>query len=579
MTLRRLPSFSNLKVFNMSKVTKFLRSPKKFIADARSNSAIRRLRNMSPEERERLGASETSRATTKPNSSSNLVKTKPEIARPKDLTLSRKLLEFERTFPVNGLSYSSDKSASDLLLWPFFRHLFWVRCQAAYKGNNTAQVNTSKFYISREWRRHYERQSLETKTIETIPEAHYDFLFFTNLRGTEQTRINGQIFNRITDPVFEIAQTLGSAIKVEVIKSTGEIWPHRVHEADLILPPLHRRIGHVPFTERPSNFVDAVNKILPEIKFDERSYVETVEWFFHQIDFYTELLKKYNPKNVFFVGFDYHLALICAAKSLGIHTVDLQHGVQSGWSPVYNLWQAVPRQGYTMLPDTFWVWGSYDAAKIRDTFGSDPNVCGTRALVGGFPWLDRQQTLIDEKIPEKLQKVLSKIAMSRLAQEEDDSIIKKIGLLTLQDQTVLPQLFIDIIKKTSDEIEWVVKRHPKHQRIDLSSVQQVALFGKAFDSVCFHTLVRAADIHLTECSTSVIEADYFGVPSVVTGEQGTLNYKDFIEDGSVYHVGTAEEFIEHLDFILASAEKGRMKVIENSNVQCSLRILMEKTND
>lgn len=85
----------------MSKVTKILRSPKKFIADARSNKAIRRLRNMSPEERERFGVSETSRVTTKPNNSSNLVLTKPKIARIDDMTLSRKLHEFERKFPSN----------------------------------------------------------------------------------------------------------------------------------------------------------------------------------------------------------------------------------------------------------------------------------------------------------------------------------------------------------------------------------------------------------------------------------------------------------------------------------------------
>ncbi|WP_271437186.1 hypothetical protein [Lentibacter algarum] len=108
----------------MSKLTINFKITQKFITDARPKSAIRRLRNMSPEDRERLSVSETSRATTKPNSSSNLVKTNAKIARIEDLTQSRKLHELERKFPVNDLSYPSDKSA---------------------------RVNTSKFCISSEW--------------------------------------------------------------------------------------------------------------------------------------------------------------------------------------------------------------------------------------------------------------------------------------------------------------------------------------------------------------------------------------------------------------------------------------------
>ncbi|MCV6604160.1 MAG: hypothetical protein OIF34_02575, partial [Porticoccaceae bacterium] len=262
-------------------------------------------------------------------------------------------------------------------------------------------MNTSKVYISRDWQQHY-REQLPVKTLEDLAQQEpdsqaCDFLFFTNLRGTEQTRIDGRIYNRITDPVFEVARTLGSAKKVEVIKSVGEIWPHREHDVELLLPPLLRKVGYAALTDYPKDFFARVDKLLPEAKFNEKHYNDCVEWFFHQRDYYLQLLQQYRPKVVFFVGFDYHYALVCAAKELGIETVDLQHGVQAGWSPVYNHWQAVPQQGYSLLPDTFWVWGEYDAGKIRETFGhmpksagNHPESCGVRALVGGFPWLDRQ---------------------------------------------------------------------------------------------------------------------------------------------------------------------------------------------
>jgi hypothetical protein len=549
----------------VSKLNKLITSPKKFFDDALAKSAVRRIRNMGADDRDRLGLPHArtqgiiSKAAPPKNDNRN------------DLALAQKLLRFERTFPVNSLV--GGDAAPGLLLWPFFRHLFWVRCQTSYKGKNAATVNTSKFYVSSDWQAHYKRQ-ISPKTLDEMPEEHHDFLFFTNIRGTEQTRFEGKIYNRITDPVFEVAQTLGAAKKVEVIKSTGEIWPHRMHDVDLILPPMLRKVGNAPLTGRPSNFVDHVNKVIPEAKFDEKSYNDCLEWFFHQRDFYTEVLRKYNPKVVFFVGFDYHLALICAAKSLGIKTVDLQHGVQSGWSPVYSHWQAVPHDGYSMLPDVFWVWGDYDARKIRDTFGSEPDICGIKALVGGFPWLDRQQILMDEDVPEKLQKLAMNIPTQQNSEAPTDQVNKKLGLLTLQDQTVFPKLFAEIIKKTSDKMDWIVKRHPKHRNINLSSVKQNALYGTAIDDVSFLTLIRATDIHLTECSTAVIEADYLGVPSVVTGEQGLLNYQDFINDGTVYHVDNADDFNERLDDFLTSGGESRMNVVDNSNVERTLRTLL-----
>ena len=540
----------------MSKLSKLIKSPRKFFIDARKKAFLQKISSLSKEEIKSVGLSvETLKSAQKEIAQASKAKSKVQMV---DLLLANKLINFERIYPVNSLQ--GGDASPGLLLWPFIRHLLWVRCQAAYKGKDAGTVNTSKMYISSDWQKHY-LQQLPVESLDTLDVTKCDFLFFTNLRGTEQTRIKGRIYNRITDPVFEVARTLGTAKKVEVIKSVGEIYPHRVHDAELILPPMLRKIGYAAQIKKPSDFISTISKHLPETKFNDKSFNDCIEWFFHQRDFYEDLLKRYNPKVIFFVGFDYHYALICAAKSLGIHTVDLQHGVQAGWSPVYNHWQAVPQQGYQMLPDTFWVWGEYDAIKISETFGQRRNTNqNVRALRGGFPWLDRQKDFIDERLPDELKKI----------SEE-----KKVGLLTLQDQTILPELFSQIIKHTSDSIQWVIKRHPKHRNIDLTSVKNIAFHGDSFDSVSFATLVVAVDIHLTECSTAVIEADYFGVPSVVTGEQGILNYKDFIEQGLVYHVDSVEEFNEQLDSVLGSRGVTRLGVVDNSTLKQALKTLLE----
>jgi hypothetical protein len=538
----------------VSKLTKFFKTPRLFFEDSRKKTALKLVSKMSSVDLLRFSkvtGTNLGMLTKGTHSGSN-------DTRNDDLLLANKLLNFERSYPVNSLISGVDNAS--YMLWPYLRHLLWVRCQGAYKGKNVASINTSKMYISKEWQEHYQK-TLAVKSLENILPDKCDYLFFTNLRGTEQTLIDGKIYNRITDPVFEVAKTLGVAKKVEVIKSVGEINPERVHDTELVLPPLLRKIGYAALTDVPPLFFTRVNQLLPEAQFSNKSYNECIEWFFHQRNFFKELLLKYNPKVIFFVGFDYHYALICAAKELGITSVDLQHGVQAGWSPVYNHWQAVPSQGYEMLPNRFWVWGEYDASKIEKNFPCE----SVKPLVGGFPWLDRQLDFVVDQVPKALKKLT-----------EDKQTI---GLLTLQDQVVFPRLFEQIIEQTSDQISWVIKRHPKHLKIDLSGIKAKVLFGKDYDGVSFLTLIKEASVHLTECSTAVIEADYFGVPSVVTGEQGILNYSDFIEQGSIYHVESASEFEKLLIELLEMKREPRMGVVNNSNIETALKTLLENNDD
>ena len=532
----------------MSKIKKFIKTPKLFVQDGIDN--FMKNSQHSGLKVENSGTSKLDVSAKKPvaKNANKIVKD----TRDDDLKLAEKLINFEKSYPVNALKMANNNE--DLLLWPFFRHLFWVKSQAHYKGKNPKVVNTSKMYISPEWQKHY-KSSFDIKNVDEIETDSIDFLFFTNLRGTEQTITGKKIYNRVTDPIYEVAKSVGKAKKVEIIKSTGEIYNKRVHEADLVFPPLLRKIGYANLTQKPLDFIKRVNDLIPEIQFCEKNYNDCIEWFFHQRDFYKELLQKYNPKYVFFVGFDYHYALVLAAKELGIKSIDLQHGVQAGWSPVYNHWTCVPRKSYSMLPDMFWVWGEYDARKIKENFKSKQ----VSALVGGFPWLDRQSDFLTEKAPKFIR-----------VKNADLSF----GLITLQDQTTFPDLFKKVIDSTKGRIKWIIKRHPKHRNIDLSQVKSITHYGKELDDLSFSTLVKHMDIHMTECSTSVIEADYFGVPSIVSGKQGMTNYEDFVNDGSVFHISNVESFNKIIDKTLATREPGQMNAIDNSTTEIAIKKLM-----
>lgn len=529
----------------MSKLTKFFKTPRLFFLDAKKKRISKRQSQNKPISL----AVPPDVQKAKINSPVAQKPTADKKVRNEDLVLAQKLLAFENAYPVNNLQASHQLVyRKSLHLWPFIRHVFWVRSQAFYKGKALAKIITAKMYVSLDWRNHYGAIA-NIKNVEDIEESSCDFLFFTNLRGTEQTKVGDKIYNRITDPIFEVARKIGRSKKVEVVKSIGTVAENRFrfNEVDLIYPSLLRRVGYRELIDIPSNFISRTEALFPEIKFTEDSLRNELEFFFSQRDFYLEILKKYSPKVVFFVGFDYHYALILAAKSLGIKTVDLQHGVQAGWSPVYNNWQALPAHGYDLLPDYFWVWGDYDKAKIEENFP----VSSVVPIVGGFPWLERQKQLFSVPLDEV--NVLQRIKSEGLP----------IGVITLQDQVEFPGLFAEIIAATTGSVRWIIRRHPKHLSLNLSKLNRTVLHGKFYDNMNFSLILKVCDIHLTECSTSVIDSDYFGVPSVVTGVQGMLNFKDFIEKGQVFHVGTAESFKEKLPLILERNGVSRMGVIDN----------------
>ena len=533
----------------MSKLTKFIKTPRLYFKDAIAKKAVRFVDSLSDADQVRFGLSTRSGPLDKVG----LTKS--------DIELAGALIDFEESYPVNALT--SGDGGDAVHMWPYLRHFLWTRCQASYKNKNPSGVNTSKMFLTHDWYRHYSNM-VDIKTIDQIEEERVDFLFLTNLRGTEQTTIGDRIYNRITDPVFEIASRIGRAKKVELVKTGGVITNDRHHPVEMVYPPMLRRIGFADLCEIPANFVKQVRSKLPETKLDERSLRDAIEWFFAQRDFFCDLLKKYSPKAVFFVGFDYYHALVWAAKEMGVRTVDLQHGVQAGWSPVYRHWNAIPRDGYYLIPDTFWVWGSYDAEKLNESFRSaGENRPDT--IIGGFPWLERQEELLERETA-SAAKILDANRQG-----------KKVGILTLQDQTELPELFREIVTETSSRVFWVVKRHPKHRTIDLSEIAADAVYGDRVDDLSFMALAKAADIHLTECSTSVIEADYYGLPSVVTGEQGMANYTDFIAEGTVCHIESADKFSENLDNLLARKGTSRMGVIETGVTEKALRGILERS--
>ena len=109
---------------------------------------------------------------------------------------------------------------------------------------------------------------------------------------------------------------------------------------------------------------------------------------------------------------------------------------------------------------------------------------------------------------------------------------KRKALVTLQMFATMPPVVRELIKQTRDDILWIVRHHPKTRgKMAQSDLGPNVLMSKNVDDVLLVSLFDKVDFHFSETSSSIFEADYFGVYNYICSAEGLTNYKHYIDAG------------------------------------------------
>lgn len=428
---------------------------------------------------------------------------------------------FISVYPVNSIQYKGES------IWPLLRNdlviqsiIHWANkkrplqsvfspklVQMAYKTN-------IDFAMMEEYKNQF-----PAKNLDEIAREDTDFLIFTSLNSVDQVEIEGRIYHKFADPIYENAKKVGSAKKIEIVKtiSSGiKKIPKYKNPVVSILPPHIYKEGYSSEITYDKKLVSKFKKYIPYMPINDALIEEFFDWQFHMIDFFTSLLKKYNPKVIFLFPYFYHGPLIYAANKLGIKTVDIQHGIMSGENELtYDNWKDLHKNGSSSLPTHFWVWGEYEYTRLKETVflkKNDPDV-----IIGGNPWLENIKEMDNSKLT-KIKKSLSKHKYSY------------ISLITLQHPTKVPPHLIKLIEATDKEVVWIFRKHPKGINFDIKTIHTSNVIASdELNTIEISKLFSIVDTHFTAGSTTVLEADYFGVYSFIYDISGYKNYKEFID--------------------------------------------------
>lgn len=263
-------------------------------------------------------------------------------------------------------------------------------------------------------------------------------------------------------------------------------------------------------------------------------------------------LKKVNPSLCLvlcYAGID-GMAFTLACSELGIPCVDIQHGYLGELNYAYGRWNNIPEEGYELLPDLFWCWGKEEKLVI-DQWATK---CSTKhqAIVGGDLWQKFWKNGNKKLIDEYDRRIIKLIGR--------DNAYKKNILVTLQNGFPCPDFLLEAIKSSPKNWQWWIRLHP----IMLGEKEKIRmLFGDCRGNIEIDfsselpllALLRHADVHVTRFSTSVLEAEAFGVPSVLVDSIGVEYYPEQVRTGLAISAYTSEEVLSSITKQILHKEK------------------------
>lgn len=425
-------------------------------------------------------------------------------------------------------------------LWPFIRH------KISYEYLNIKQITIPRGVQL------FRKVGLLIKGVAELTvlffhpvfRISHEYLFLS--KATYRTFIGGESVDRFCDSLLELA---GEDIrKKSIILESGSDMQYRKPRFSPgtvtgiqgalywigIVAELKSKIFQSEFELR--NFVAFKNELSRSLGVPITYPETTLRKQFNRVlvlaDFFTWYLNRTSVRKVLLVCFheEYGYALNIAAHRLGITSVDIQHGVEGKFHPVYSSYHHIPAEGFSLVPEKFWVWDKISFENIA-AWNHDKH----KPFLGNNVWL--KYCLLNE--------IKTSVSLKR------PMIL--VSLQPLEDP--LPDNLLLAIRETLDRYEWFLRMHPRQYSQKNELMQKLERFGlmnkvemEKGSQEPLPVMLKLASVHVTLWSSVVFEAFDMGVPSIVIHPTGKLMYSTAEYDRDFVHfAATAPELVGLLD--------------------------------
>jgi len=231
------------------------------------------------------------------------------------------------------------------------------------------------------------------------------------------------------------------------------------------------------------------------------------------------------PKMVVGYGWwdDPVVAAALACSRLGIPTVDVQHGIQGAKHAAYSRWPQLPESGVATVPNVFWVWGDDEKAAIEPW--TAPASGRHRVAVAGNPSL----TLFRDEGAALVRSFDRQLESARGSRAGVEVLVALAGRV--------PEPLVVAMRESPSDWYWWLRMHPaahdiRHEVEDVAdAVGRSRVNVSEASELPVYSLIRRADVVVSERSSTLMEAIELGVGSVLIDETARSYYAPQIEAG------------------------------------------------
>ncbi len=351
--------------------------------------------------------------------------------------------------------------------------------------------------------------------------------------------LGGVWYNRLCDPIIDGLSRHGLSSLVLERNLAEDYRIPRYHGSMFISPRLQmqrivaRLTGRTSFSARLElpeyeGFIDRLKSLNVPLNLPTPQRLSFfIDALFRSAAFFRRVLAKSRPRLglvVAYYGLD-GMAFCLACRQLGLPVVDIQHGVQSKMNPYYGHWTHPPADGWELLPSVFWCWSRTEARAIE---GWAAGLAGRHApFVGGNLWLEMwrsgQSSLIRD-FDRKLSAVERRPA--------ERNILLALGPYK---DSISPWLR-EAINASPPGWRWWIRIHPtraqdeeRYRELEQSITADYE--ARLATWAPLPALLRKVDLLVTDYSATVLEAEQFGLVSVMTDQKGAELYPEQIASG------------------------------------------------
>jgi len=447
------------------------------------------------------------------------------------------LNEIEEKFPVDKWS------VDDLDIWPY------VRFRIGSKLSESKSPSQKNVLYERYIKNLYKYYKNNLKNWLKNKDKNVDFLFVEN--GVHIADIKGKYYFTRTDPLRDKIEKSGykcktiiGGYKVETpLYNTGEFFQFSLDMMFVLdkvktyfKKPLLLNYKLESYSEF-INFLKQNNIYSEELELKnllgQVSRIKRIEKYF------TKRLKKLKPKAVFILCYysTYGFALVSSCKKLSIPVIDIQHGVQGDLHYAYGSYKRVPKNGFNLHPDIFYVWSDEEKSSLLKWIKGN-----TKVFVGGNNFLEMWKDDGNEIVQYYTNMLKEKYLISKYS---------KVILYTVDPQNNRDKEIIKAIQNSPSDWFWFVRVHPK--RVGMLEYTRKRIgdtkCGFAIDNIHLlplYSFFKVCDVHITERSSTIIEAANFGIKSIVTSKYTLERFEKYVDSGMAVYGSSWKEVLKYI---------------------------------